>query len=450
MVGLRNRAWTTAVVALVLTLAAASGATVPLTADANRSSAPLPRVMARPDGDPNGQDAFTAPQSARHHMDTAHFRLHWTSQTDDVTQPAFLKQAAAVFEDVWRVQIDQLAWPPPAPDGVLGGNDKIDVYFVDLDAGAYGYAAADDQSLCTACQDAYGYLVMDNDYAGFAPDWMGALRSTAAHEFSHLVQFGIAYDAEGWAYEATAVWLEQRVYPDVDTRSQYLADFVADPGLPLTDFSYARGGFDRSYGAYVWNVWLSQRFGPAVVRDAWTAAATASDHMLKGYDLALRRRGTSLHEELVAFVAATAAWDTGGFPSDADRYPRVKRQSELERGTSLEIQVDHSAAFLADLTVAGDVTLSVRGPKFVAGGVALVAASGSHVRTVIDDTLFDGSATVTLTQVDASTRVTVVVVNADATLAEPKQSGSDLARYLFDDVDYRVGIDVDPGRLTKR
>ncbi len=157
-----------------------------------------------------------------------------------------------------------------------------------------------------------------------------------------------------------------------------------------------------------------------------------------------------MHEELVAFVAATAAWDTGGFPSDADRYPRVKRQLELERGTSLEIQVDHSAAFLADLTVAGDVTLSVRGPKFVAGGVALVAASGSSVRTVIDDTLFDGSATVTLTGVDPSTRVTVVVVNADATLAEPKQSGSDLARYLFDDVDYRVGIDVDPGRLTKR
>lgn len=433
-----------------MTLVAVTVGPVPPPGSTDQPRSPAERIMARPDGDPDGVDAFTAPQAARHHMDTAHFRLHWTSQTEDATQQAFIEQAAAVFEEVWEVQIDQLAWPPPVPDGRLGGSDKIDIYFVDLEDGAYGYAAADDESLCDDCDQAFGYLVMDNDYRGFAPDSHGALRSSAAHEFSHLVQFGIAYDAEGWAYEATAVWLEQQVYPDVDARTQYLTDFSAHPQLSVTDFRRASGGFDRSYGLYVWNVWLAQRYGPAVIRDAWAGAATAADHMMQGYDLALRRRGTSLHQELVLFLAATAGWDVGGFPSEADAYPPVARQARLGPGTVEEVRLDHTAAYLADVAADGDVTVTVRGPKFVAGGVALVAASGSTVHTAIDDTLFDGVGTVSLAGLDPDTRVTVVLVNADTALAVPKQPGSDRASYFADDVEYRVGVDVVPGRLTKR
>ncbi|MGI9016906.1 MAG: MXAN_6640 family putative metalloprotease [Euzebya sp.] len=433
----------------VAVLMSGSGS-VATTLTAHGRATPGTRVLARPDGDSDSEDAFTAPLSARHTYDTTHFRLHWTSTTEDATATTFVKDAAMVFEEVWDVEIDRLGWPRPPSDGSLGGNDLVDVYFVDLGEGAYGYATADDASLCRDCTSAHGYLVLDNDYLGFFPDVSGALRSTAAHEFGHLVQFGMVYNGEGWAFEATAVWLERVVFPTVDARTQYLQDFSAHPELALTDFGSSTGGFDRAYGAYVWNVWLADRYGPAIVRDAWQAASQADGHVLQGYATALAGRGVLLDQELVAFTAATAGWDHGGFPGEPGTYPPLSRQPDLAVGAVQSVQIDHSAAYVADVVADGAVTVTVRGPKFIAGGVALVAASGSEVLVVVDDTLFDGEATVTLPQGADIGRVTVVVVNADPALAVPKPPSSDRPRYLFDDVEYLIGVDVVPGPLVKR
>ncbi len=92
----------------------------------------------------------------------------------------------------------------------------------------------------------------------------------------------------------------------------------------------------------------------------------------------------------------------------------------------------------------------MRGPKFVAGGIGLIAGAGTEVLSAVDDSLFDGHATVTLRGIGDATRVTLVIVNADPGLAVPKPPGNDRPRYLFDEVDYVVGIDVDPGPPVKR
>lgn len=414
-----------------------------------RSTSPPDRVLARPDSGPDAEDAFTAPASAIHHHDTPHFRLHWTSQGEDAATLAYIKQAAATFEEVWRAEVMTLGWPAPLPDAGLGGNDLVDVYVVDLAGEAFGYAAADAEALCGACAAVHGYLVMDNDYEGYRPDALGALQATAAHEFSHLVQFGMAYNAEGWAYEATAVWLEQVVYPQVDARTQYLVDFADAPQLSLSDFDTDTGGFDRAYGAYVWNLWLADRYGPEVIRDAWQAAASTDAHVLAGYATALATRGALLEEELVAFTAATAAWERGGFPGEAVGYPPIARQGMIEGGSVTTVTVDHAAAYVTDIRAGEEITVTVRGPKFVAGGIGLVAGAGTEVLSAVDDSLFDGEATITLRGVADATRVTLVIVNADPGLAVPKPPGSDRPRYLFDDIAYLVGVDVDPGPLAK-
>lgn len=402
----------------------------------------------RPDSDPTAEDAFEAPAEGIHHHETTHFRIHFTTTGPDAATFAFVKQVAATFEQVWRVEITDMGWPAPVRDGDLGGSSLVDVYLVDLGGDAFGYAAADAVSTCGGC-DVHGYLVLDNDYAGYRPDPLGALQATAAHEFLHLVHFGMAYDAEGWAYEATAVWMEREVFPDADARTQYLVDFAADPALPLPDFGTDTGGFDRAYGAYVWNVWLSERYGPEIVRDAWIAGAGLSDHVVDGYAAALRDRGILLEAELVAFTAATAAWERGGFPVEPTGYPPLERQPLIERGTTTTVAVDHLAAHVADIPPGGSVTVTVRGPKFVAGGIALVGAQGDAVEVAIDDTLFDGEATVTMADTDDLGRLTLVVVNADPALAVPKPPRSDRPRYLFEDVEYAIGIDVDPGPLAK-
>lgn len=438
--------------------APSSGGPVPTPAAArhaeDRAASPPDRVLARPDSGPDAEDAFTVPATAIHTYDTTHVRLHWTSEGPDAATAAFVKQMARTFEEVWRAEVTDLGWPAPLPDAGLGGTapdgaDLVDVYVVDLAGEAFGYAAADADALCGSCGEVHGYLVMDNDYADYLPDPLGALQATAAHEFSHLVQFGMAYHAEGWAYEATAVWLERVVYPDVDARTQYLTDFAAAPELALSDFGTDTGGFDRAYGAYVWNVWLADRYGPELVRDAWSAAAAADDHVLGGYATALAQRGALLEQELVAFTAATAAWERGGFPAEPVGYPPIAREVLLESGTTTTVAVDHAAAYVADVRAGGTVTVTVRGPKFVAGGIGLVAGTGTEVVSALDDTLFDGEATVTLRGGAGATRITLVIVNADPGLAVPKPPGSDRPRYLFDQVDYLVGVDVDPGPRTK-
>lgn len=407
-----------------------------------------PTAAARPTDGSVADDGYAAGAEV-HTWDTAHFRIHWVSEGGDAATAPFVKEVGTVMEQVWRVEVDELGWPAPPQDDGVGGSDRVDVYLLDLDDGPFGYATADRGATCTTCGPVHGFLVLDNDYRGYPPSPGAALRATAAHEFAHLIHFGIAYDGEGWAYEATAVWMERVVFPEADARTEYVRDFADLPHLPLSDFDVDTGGFDRAYGAYVWNVWLESRHGPEVVRDAWLAAADADQHVMEGYDTALRTRGSSLTREIVAFTAATAAWERGGFPGEPAAYPPIARDRFIALGSREEIRIDHAAAFVADIEPAEEVTVTVRGPRFVAGGVALIAAAGSEVLSAVDASLFDGEATVTLEGVADAGRLTLVVVNSDVSLARPKPVGSDRPAYLHDGITYVLGVGVDPGAPPK-
>lgn len=410
-------------------------------------------VRLRPTTD-GAEDAFTVPADQRHQVDTPHFRIHFTTEGADTAARAYVKGVATVLEEVWRAEVDVLGWQVPRDDGDIGGRATdgralVDVYLLDLDDGPYGYAAADEENDCRVCTSVFGYLVIENDFVGYAPGPEAALRSTAAHEFGHLIQMGMAWTAEPWAYEATAVWLEQAVYPEDDARTPYLADFADHPDLSLTNFSISDGGFDRSYGAYVWNLFLADAYGPDIIRLAWEEAAARDAHIMGGFARILPQFGTSLDEAFVAFTAATAAWEVGGFPGEPTAYPALVRQPTLASGDVVQVTVDHAAAYVVDLDVSDTTTVTVRGPLHVAGGVGVVASGAGQVTSAIDPTLFDGQGTVTLSGVGGAGRVTLVVVNADAALARPKRDGSDAADYLNDNVTVVIGVDVDPGLPPK-
>ena len=60
--------------------------------------------------------------------------------------------------------------------------------------------------------------MIDNDfdpaqYGGAAA--LESLRVTLAHEYAHVLQYGYDVLADGWHYEASAVWMEQRMYPAI-------------------------------------------------------------------------------------------------------------------------------------------------------------------------------------------------------------------------------------------
>jgi len=215
--------------------------------------------FARPtDGaaDPTG-NGFSVPPEQVQVVESTHFRIHYVTTTDDASTAAYAGEVATVFEEMWTREIDQLGWSAPAIDAGMGGDDRTDVYLVELgDSGAYGFAAPDAESACQppACSGIHGFMVMDNDYVGYSPDPGGALRATTAHEFNHLLQFAIAATAESWFFEASATWMESQTYPAIDARTFYIAAFAGLSQLPITDFGQETGGNNRAYGLYVWNL----------------------------------------------------------------------------------------------------------------------------------------------------------------------------------------------------
>lgn len=197
----------------------------------------------------------------------------------------------------------------PIGDGSRGGGtNKVDVYLSDIGSqGLYGYCTSD-QPTSSGEPDytLWAYCSLDDDFSsrqfpnGKTP--LQNLQVTMAHEYFHAVQF--AYDAmeDGWLMEATAAWVEDEVYDNVNDNLQYLpAGQMGRPGRPLDKFSSTEG---THYGNWIFFRYLTERFPAAVgglpvaVRNIWekVGAETGDPDMysLQGVVAQLKELGTTL------------------------------------------------------------------------------------------------------------------------------------------------------------
>src|SRR4051812_34351726 len=109
-------------------------------------------VLARPtDGAP---DAFGGDYTVREAAPfcTHAFCVHWVSSTADAPNladanhngtPDYVDSVAAELEHVHAVEVHQLGWRDPVPDGTLGGDSRTDVYLKNTSGLEFGYAATD-------------------------------------------------------------------------------------------------------------------------------------------------------------------------------------------------------------------------------------------------------------------------------------------------------------------
>ncbi|MFA5792963.1 MAG: S-layer homology domain-containing protein [Candidatus Gracilibacteria bacterium] len=141
-----------------------------------------------------------------------------------------------------------------------------------------------DRQLVIILDDNYEYLggalgvtsVLSNGDPYIALDpWMTEdyLKITIGHEFFHAVQFGydinFAYTYQGinWA-EATATWMEDNIYNDVNDYVNYLPDYFT-----YTDYSIFASisptGTLFEYGLSVWPKFLSEYYDTDTIQDIW-------------------------------------------------------------------------------------------------------------------------------------------------------------------------------------
>jgi hypothetical protein len=392
--------------------------------------------------------------------ETDRFRVHWVAPPENPgaekghsSSPEFAQRVADLLEQAAQVEHGTLGWPPPRPDGTRGGDGRVDVYLADVcdrhnPPCVFGFATTEpgDPSCNAPTYRCTGHLVLDNDFQEFKRP-QRALQATIAHEYNHLLQFGIDVAQETWMFESTATWVEEHVFPDSDDwLHSYVRHWARGSRQSLTDDRAGRAL--RVYGSALWNHWLTDRFGAATILAAWQSSRlTRPRHWAAGaYSIAIRARGgRGFGPELVRFAAATSEWRSGGLP-DHGSYPDVRRAGRLAvGGRSRRLLLDNTSYALFRVSAGGArrLVLRLRAPRGTRSGLALAGRRGrprdGKVVKAVRYLPRGGRASVRLKGVRRLRRITAVVVNADAR-ARGAPPGPRF--YLRDDQPYRVSLNA--------
>jgi hypothetical protein len=386
-----------------------------------------------------GEDGYTVPEHNPPYC-SLHYCIHWVDSGPDAPSladtnnngvPDYVEMADGVMEHVYQVENVDLAWRPPNPDGGLGGNDKTDVYIKDLGAQRiFGYSAPDPGQTGNS---EHAYLVLDNDYSQSQyPRYsnpLPAMEVTAAHEYNHVLQFGYDTLEDTWMFEATAVWMEDKVYDDVNDYISYVNSWTQLSQVPITRFN-SNDSTDplniKVYGDAVWNRFLDAHYGQDVIRGAWEQSLHANPPSFApaAYDRSLALHGDGgFFNVFTDFVAHLPEWRAAadGF-HDGSLWPDIQRvRTQLRAdGPGLTGSLDHTAFALVNVepATASRIKLVASLPAGTRGAIALVGRTGDPLTgtpTIALTRLPKGGAgTVVLNDPGAFERVTAVLVNADA------------------------------------
>lgn len=281
-------------------------------------------------------------------LDTENFRIHYTLEGEDGVpleqgtasgHPDYVVEVARAMEYSWFASINHFGWSAPPPDFGLGGDDRYDVYLMNiLDEDYAGYTDSDlenpvigdnPNSPLVELAATHTYIVLDNDYledygynedGSYPQDALDYMRSTAAHEFHHAIQFG--YDGEephDWVWEATSTWIEEELFDSVNDPVYSLKSITLSPD----SCQLAEGGetteddLDRWYGMWIFMRHLSEQYGHAIIMRLW-------EHIIEldGYDAwdaLLAEYDTTLED---VFLDYSIALLTRNF-EEGLRYPTV-------------------------------------------------------------------------------------------------------------------------------
>lgn len=300
-----------------------------------------------------------------------HILIHYTLnganapyEVDVDTDPAdgvpdFINRMLESFEYVRDYQTVTLGYNEPLTDFDRGGDDRYDVYVVNLGAGFYGFTVPED---VIEGYRANSFIEIENDFAGsrFAENPFDGMHITAAHEFFHAVQF--AYDAfefdydnindpntyRPWWFEASSTWMEDIIYDDVNDYLEYLPFFYGYPWMGLGSFSYNYGN-PRAYHPYascVWPIYLTERFDLDVMRQIWEECGSVGGYnTLNAIDEILQPESdlsTAFLEFAIWNFHAGIFADTARFYSEGNLFPEMDSSIYIDELTPDTVSIDDS------------------------------------------------------------------------------------------------------------
>ena len=221
------------------------------------------------------------------------FRVHY-DLTGINTLGYDLNLLLQALDSVYNFEIIALGYLPPPSDDTSGGDNKYDIYILNI--ADYGYTQSEnrlDDSRWTS------FMVIDNDYplGSFFTKGIDAARVTVAHEFHHAIQMGNYAPVDDnspyrnsdiFFYEITSTSFEEFVFDDVNDYYAYMPSYFNHPEYPMPRQS--------GYNMAIWNIYLQKNFGFDIIKRQWELMPT--NKALKALALSINEQGTTLGNEL--------------------------------------------------------------------------------------------------------------------------------------------------------
>ena len=188
--------------------------------------------------------------------------------------PDLVDKWADYFEEVWNKEIEDLGFKVPTGAGsylyeiyIANTQDKVEGNNDDntpsLNSKFLGITATycDSTVFGTICKgdisNSYSFIVVN----GYIKD-QDMMKVTAAHEFFHAIQFaypsidGWFNENNLWWIEATATWMEDIVYDNVNDYYQNIRHWLHIPWVSLTNADGTYG--DHEYGDALFIIFMTE------------------------------------------------------------------------------------------------------------------------------------------------------------------------------------------------
>jgi len=175
------------------------------------------------------------------YFDNGIFRFHFTTTgrnavntTDDNNDgiPNYIDSVSVVFNIISNgIHKGQGYLMPPSDDFYTsnrdkGGSEHYDIYIRNISSRYYGYTQPEEfaqgkgdneRSKTVVEKNAFtSYMVIRNNYINFPLPELENIKVTVAHEYFHAIQFGYDGWEMPWLLEASAVWMEEEMYDDIN------------------------------------------------------------------------------------------------------------------------------------------------------------------------------------------------------------------------------------------
>lgn len=216
-----------------------------------------------------------------------HFDVHYPAGVSE----ADAQTVAANLETAYSVEVGSWGFAPPVKDE----DGMVDVYIQDT-GGNLGEASPDHPGPATS-----GYIVID-------PTAVGNLE-TEAHELFHVLQYAIDSRGAKFLKEGTAEWAGANVAGG----TSWLLSYFGSPDQPLDCADTTPCAVDgMSYARWIFFDYLSEQYGPGIIKDILTQAAASNagddpEKDLQAIDQVLQGHGSGLTQAFNGFTEANAS-----------------------------------------------------------------------------------------------------------------------------------------------